>query len=82
MVREGDNIIAGGGIDQLVFLPTLECELLDRQRFPTQAEAKMAVFDYVEMFYNRTRRHSHLGGVSPEAFEEASRSGPYGHLHK
>ncbi|WP_415175442.1 IS3 family transposase, partial [Pantoea sp.] len=28
--------------------------------------------DYIEMFYNRTRRHSHLGGVSPEAFEKAS----------
>ncbi|MEW6353899.1 MAG: IS3 family transposase, partial [Pseudomonadota bacterium] len=28
--------------------------------------------DYIESFYNRTRRHSHLGGVSPEAFEHAS----------
>ncbi|MGO1072781.1 IS3 family transposase, partial [Lysobacter sp. CA199] len=28
--------------------------------------------DYIEMFYNPTRRHSHLGGVSPEAFERAS----------
>ena len=30
------------------------------------------VFDYIEAFYNRTRRHSHLGGISPEAFERAS----------
>jgi len=30
------------------------------------------VFDYIESFYNRTRRHSHIGGVSPEAFEAAS----------
>ena len=30
------------------------------------------VFDYIEVIYNRTRRHSHLGGVSPEAFESAS----------
>jgi hypothetical protein len=30
------------------------------------------VFDYIEVFYNRQRRHSHLGGVSPEAFEQAS----------
>ncbi len=30
------------------------------------------IFDYIEVFYNRTRRHSHLGGVSPEAFEKAS----------
>ena len=34
--------------------------------------AKADIFEYVEMFYNRTRRHSHLGGVSPEAFEVAS----------
>jgi putative transposase len=31
------------------------------------------VFDYIEMFYNQTRRHSHLGGASPEAFETASK---------
>ncbi len=31
-------------------------------------------FDYIELFYNRTRRHSHIGGVSPEAFETASKS--------
>lgn len=30
------------------------------------------IFDYIEVFYNRTRRHSHLGGVSPEVFEMAS----------
>ncbi|WP_395239535.1 IS3 family transposase, partial [Salmonella sp. s54412] len=30
------------------------------------------IFDYIEVFYNRSRRHSHLGGVSPEAFEQAS----------
>jgi len=30
------------------------------------------IFDYTEVFYNRVRRHSHLGGVSPEAFEQAS----------
>ncbi len=37
---------------------------------PTSARAD--IFDYIEVFYNRTRRHSHLGGVSPEAFEMAS----------
>ena len=31
-----------------------------------------SIFDYIEVFYNRTRRHSHLGGVSPEAFEQTS----------
>ncbi|CTQ00184.1 hypothetical protein BN1200_1100091 [Klebsiella variicola] len=34
--------------------------------------ARADIFDYTEVFYNRTRRHSHLGGVSPEAFEKAS----------
>ncbi|MHA7925938.1 MAG: IS3 family transposase, partial [Marinobacter sp.] len=33
---------------------------------------KADVFDYIEVFYNRVRRHTHLGGVSPEAFEMAS----------
>jgi transposase InsO family protein len=34
--------------------------------------ARADIFDYIEVFYNRTRRHSHIGGVSPEAFEAAS----------
>tara|TARA_Y100001001_G_scaffold68995_2_gene67143 strand:- start:20571 stop:20681 length:111 start_codon:yes stop_codon:yes gene_type:complete len=34
--------------------------------------AKADVFDYIEVFYKRVRRHTHLGGVSPEAFEMAS----------
>ena len=37
--------------------------------------AKADVFDYIESFYNRIGRHSHLGGVSPEAFERASKRG-------
>ena len=57
------------------FFATLECELLEQHRFTSQAEARMAVFDFIEMFYNRTRRHSHLGGVSPEIFEAASMAG-------
>ena len=51
------------------FFATLECELLDRKRFQTQAEAKMAVFDFIEGFYNPRRRHSSLGQVSPVNFE-------------
>jgi putative transposase len=51
------------------FFATLECELLDLQRFPTQAEAKMAVFDFIEGFYNPRRRHSALGQLSPVNFE-------------
>ena len=36
-------------------------------------QARADIFDYIEMFYNRRRRHSHLGDVSPEAFEQASK---------
>ena len=32
---------------------------------------KADMLDYIEMFYNQSRRHSHIGGVSPEAFEQA-----------
>jgi putative transposase len=52
------------------FFATLECELLDRRRFTTQAEAKMAVFDWIEGWYNPRRRHSSLGRVSPLTFEQ------------
>ena len=40
------------------FFASLECERLDRSRFKTQAEARMAVFEFIEGFYNRRRRHS------------------------
>jgi len=51
------------------FFATLECECLDRQRFKTQAEARMAVFDFIEGFYNPHRRHSGLGNLSPLNYE-------------
>jgi putative transposase len=51
------------------FFATLECELLDRRSFQTQAEAKLAVFEYIEGFYNTRRRHSSLGYRSPMRFE-------------
>jgi transposase InsO family protein len=38
------------------FFATLECELLDRRRFKTQAEARIAVFEFIEGFYNPRRR--------------------------
>ncbi len=52
------------------FFATLECELLDRCCFHTQAEAKLAVFEYIEGFYNVRRRHSSLGYRSPIRFEK------------
>ena len=51
------------------FFATLECELLDRRRFKTQAEARMAVFEFIEGFYNPHRRHSSLGYLSPVNYE-------------
>jgi putative transposase len=51
------------------FFATLECELLDRRCFRTQAEGKLAVFEYLEGFYNQRRRHSSLGYRSPVQFE-------------
>jgi hypothetical protein len=51
------------------FFATLECELLDRRRFKTQAEARIAVFEFIEGFYNPRRRHSSLGYMSPVKFE-------------
>ena len=40
------------------FFATLECELIDQHTFPTQAEARMAIFEYIEGWYNPHRRHS------------------------
>ena len=51
------------------FFATLECELLDRHRFPTQAEARIAVFDFIEGWYNTQRRHSSLDYDSPIRYE-------------
>jgi putative transposase len=51
------------------FFATLEKELLNRRRFKTQAEAKMAVFEWLEGWYNPHRRHSSLGRLSPINFE-------------
>jgi putative transposase len=52
------------------FFATLECELLDRQRFRTPDEARRAVFDFIEGWYNLHRRHSSLGYLSPAEFEK------------
>ncbi len=51
------------------FFATLECELLARRSFPTRNAARLALFDYIEGFYNTHRRHSALDYVSPLAYE-------------
>ncbi len=58
------------------FFATLKGELVDRQAWPTRAAARSAIFDYIEGFYNRQRRHSTLGYVSPAAYEAAHRAAP------
>ncbi len=52
------------------FFATLECELLERRRFASQAEARMAVFTFIEGFYNPVRLHSALGYRSPVSYEQ------------
>jgi putative transposase len=51
------------------FFATVECELLAGQPFPTHGEARTALFAYIEGFYNRRRRHSALGYLTPDAYE-------------
>ena len=53
------------------FFATLKKE--EAERFPSYSEAKMALFDYIEVFYNQRRRHSTLGQISPAAFERGHR---------
>jgi putative transposase len=72
MSRRGncwDNAVAES------FFGSLKKERIRGQIYPTRELARAAVFDYIEGFYNRRRRHSHLGRMSPEAFERASQPG-------
>lgn len=52
------------------FFGTLKVECCDQQNFKNQQQAKTAIFEYIEVFYNRQRLHSSLGYVSPESFEK------------
>ena len=56
------------------FFATLECELLARRRFRSQAEARMACFSYIEGVSNPLRRHSALGYRSPVVYEQETGS--------
>jgi putative transposase len=51
------------------FFATLECELLDRNKFHGHSEARMAIFSFIEGFYNPTRRHSGIDYLSPINYE-------------
>ena len=54
------------------FCATLECELLAQRRFRMHEQARAAIFEWIDVFYNRQRRHSALGYRSPEAYERTS----------
>lgn len=53
------------------FFSSLTKEKIRRHIFKTREIAKAELFDYIEVFYNRARRHQHLGNVSPEEFEKS-----------
>ena len=52
------------------FFSSLKKERIRNKAYHTRDKARAGIFDYIEVFYNRSRRHSHLEGMSPEAFEE------------
>lgn len=65
----------GDGLDNAMmesFWSSMQIELLNRKRWKTRVELSNAMFDYIEIFYNRQRRHSQLNYVSPIEFELAS----------
>ncbi len=67
MSRKGncwDNAVAES------FFHTLKVELIQGKIYDTRQEAKTDIFDYIEVFYNRQRRHSYLGYLSPVDFEK------------
>jgi len=68
MSRKGecyDNAVAES------FFHTLKVEQVHLQDYHNTREATADLFEYIEVFYNRQRRHSHLGGISPAAYEKA-----------
>lgn len=65
----------GSALDNAIsesFVASLKSELLHRHRFVGREAARMATFDYIEGFYNRVRRHSSLGYLSPADYEQAT----------
>lgn len=65
----------GSALDNAIsesFVASLKAELLQRHRFINREAARTATFDYIEGFYNRVRRHSSLGYLSPAEYEQAT----------
>ena len=71
MSRKGncwDNAVAES------FFHTLKAELVHHEDYRSRTEAKASIFEYIEVFYNRQRRHSRIGQMAPLAFEKAAAS--------
>ena len=67
----------GDALDNAVaesFFATLQTELLDRYRWPTKQSLRSAIFEFIHVFYNRQRRHSTLGYLSPSEFEKLAKT--------
>ena len=78
MSRRGncwDNAVAES------FFGTLKKELIQGETYRTRRQAVSAVFEYIEVFYNRQRRHSKLGYKSPQQFEDKNQNHPFSTLH-
>lgn len=65
----GDNAVMES------FFATLQTELLDSQAWRMRAQLQTAIFDFIEVFYNRERRHSYLGYLCPAEYERRSQFG-------
>ena len=65
-----DNAVAD------TFFATLKKEVVNRRSWPSRLELQSAAFEYIEAFYNRQRRHSTLGMLSPVAYEQLRLSPP------
>jgi len=66
MSRKGncwDNAIAES------FFHSIKIELIYTERYATRENAKQSIFQYIEVYYNRLRRHSSIGSIAPEVFE-------------
>ena len=67
MSRKGncwDNAVAES------FFKTMKTEMVYHENFITRVQAKLAIFEYIEVWYNRKRRHSTLGYLTPQEFEQ------------
>ena len=69
-MRSKRSALDNAGIES--FFSTLERELVNRYSWPTKADAKAAIFEWIEAFYNRKRLHTTLGNYAPEEFENLS----------